>query len=49
MIARHEESLNEFDLEKVLEWNSENMRKYKIYIKRFENTAVMLNLMHLDK
>ena len=49
MIAKHEESLNEFDLEKVLEWNTDNIRKYKLYINRFENRKVMLNLMHLDK
>ena len=28
---------NEFDINKVLKWDAENIRKYKIYIKRFEN------------
>lgn len=49
MIAAHAESLNEFDIEKVFEWNSEQIKKFKLYVKRFKNYKVLLNLMHLDK
>ena len=40
---------NEFDINKVLKWDAENIRKYKLYIKRFDNQSVLLNLMLLDK
>lgn len=42
--------MGEFNINKVLEWNSENMRKYKHYVSdKFENKEVMMNLMLLDK
>lgn len=43
------ETINEFDLDQVLEWNVETIRRYKMYIRRFENQAVLLNLLLLDK
>lgn len=45
----HAENLNEFDIAKVLDWDSNNMKQYKQYIRRFDNYNVLLNLMHLDK
>ena len=39
-----------FNINKVQEWNAENMRKYKIFVnEKFENTEVLMNLMLLDK
>ena len=49
VVALHHQVLNMFELDQVHEWNPENIRKYKLYIKRFPNEAVMLNLMQLDK
>ena len=49
LIRDFEDRICEFDINKVLEWNAENIRKYKVYIERFSNPDVMLNLMLLDK
>lgn len=49
LIEQFEDRIHEFDINRVLEWNSENIRKYKIFIERFENSAVLLNIMLLDK
>jgi len=49
LIAQYEDRIHEFDINRILEWNSENIRKYKIAIERSENADVMLNIMLLDK
>ena len=49
LIAQYEDRIHEFDINRVLEWNSENIRKYKIAIEKQENADVMLNIMLLDK
>jgi hypothetical protein len=41
--------IHPFDINKIHMWNSENIRKYKIYVDKFENREVMINLMLLDK
>ena len=49
LIAQYEDRIHEFDINRILEWNSENIRKYKISIERSGNADVMLNIMLLDK
>tara|TARA_B110000305_G_C19216075_1_gene528233 strand:+ start:136 stop:291 length:156 start_codon:yes stop_codon:yes gene_type:complete len=42
--------LLKFDINTVLEWNTDNMRKYRAYVEeRFPNFDVLNNLMFLDK
>lgn len=41
--------IHEFDINLILEWNPENMRKFKSYVRRFENYEVIYNIMLLDK
>lgn len=31
-------NVDEFDLDKVVEWNNEVVRKYKYYVRRFKNS-----------
>ena len=41
--------IHEFDVNKIWEWNPENMRKFKSYVTRFPNHKVIYNIMLLDK
>jgi len=41
--------IHDFDVTKIFAWNSENIRKYKTFIEKFESMEVMFNLMLLDK
>ena len=44
--------IKEFDINKVIRWSLDEVKKYRIFINqntRIENKMVMLNLMVLDK
>ena len=41
--------IHEFDINKMTEWNPENIRKFKSFVRRFENYDVIYNIMLLDK
>ena len=41
--------IHPFDINKIWKWNTENIRKFKIFVDKFENKDVMVNLMLLDK
>ena len=49
MIGDLAERMEEFDINKITEWNAENIRKFKSYIKNFDHPDVVYNLMILDK
>lgn len=49
LINEMTDRIHPFDINKIWNWNSENIRKYKIFIEKFENKDVMMNLMLLDK
>jgi len=49
LIKEMTDRIHPFDINKIWKWNSENIRKYKIFVEKFENRDVMINLMLLDK
>lgn len=49
LIKEMEERMHPFDINRIWKWNTENIRKYKLYVEKFENKPVMINLMLLDK
>jgi len=49
MIEDMGDRIHDFEINRILEWNAENIRKYKIFIRNLENPDIMLNLMLLDK
>ena len=49
LIEEMESRIHEFDVNCILDWNPENIRKYRSFIDRFESKEVMFNLMLLDK
>ena len=50
LIVQYENRMGEFNINKTLDWNSDNMKKYKTYVnEKFQNKEVLMNLMLLDK
>jgi hypothetical protein len=49
LIKEMTERMHPFDIYRILKWNSENIRKYRTFILKFEHPDVMMNLMLLDK
>lgn len=48
-IKEVENRIHEFDINRIWEWNPENMRKFRSFVRRFENYECIYNIMLLDK
>jgi adenosyl cobinamide kinase/adenosyl cobinamide phosphate guanylyltransferase len=49
LIDEMDDRIHEFDINRITEWNTENMRKFKSFVKRFDNYEAVYNIMLLDK
>ena len=52
LIEQHEDRLGKFDINRIWRWNTNNIKKYKTFVKneaRIENKDVIFNLMLCDK
>ena len=52
LIEEHEDRLETFDLNRIWYWNTNNIKKYKVFVRkdpRIENKGVLFNLMVVDK
>ena len=52
LIEQHEDRLGKFDINRLWRWNTNNIKKYKAFVKneaRIENKDVIFNLMLCDK
>lgn len=52
LIEQHEDRLGRFDINRIWRWNTNNIKKYKAFVKneaRIENKDVIFNLMLCDK
>lgn len=47
-IKEMEDRICEFDINSIWRWTPHSVRKYKIFIEKFENSKALLNIMLLD-